>query len=177
MDIAKKRKAIFERIDPGLIVLESWLKSGKPQDFESAVTKLLWLSGLSSVNVGDEYERATLLNRRNKFKKSSVNIDIIAEMNEDDSILLCQCSIDWNNDKVTQLGDIYNELNDYFKSESYQTNIYPVIVTRIKESMIQKSLNYAKENRMYVLSLDKLVKLLDSIRQDSPMSIINLLRY
>lgn len=170
------RKSLLERIDPDLSILESWLLNGKPDDFESAVDMLFWLLGLSPVAVGSEFENVTLKSRRLKYTKSSISVDIIAQMSNDD-IVLCQCSTDWKNEKVTELADICHELRDELDSKSYKVNMYPVIVTRVKKSQIQESLSYARSQGIYVFHLDTLLEMLDSVRKNKQKEQSTYFRY
>jgi hypothetical protein len=76
-------KDVIDRIDPNLRILRLCLEGGstkgnKSRDFEKGVTILLSICGLRVVHVGDEYEEVTKQSRHEKYRKTSIGLDIVA---------------------------------------------------------------------------------------------------
>ncbi len=172
LNLFQIRKYIIERVDPDLNILETWLTTDKTDDFESAITKLLWLCGFSSIHVGDKYEQATLKNRRNKFSKSSVNLDVIATIeNDNKQLILCQCSTDLNLDKIRNLADILSEIKDFFVKINYNVKIYGIVATTISETQIQSSIEFAESLKVKILYKERLLNLLKKIKESDSENI------
>jgi hypothetical protein len=120
--------------------LENWLSGGKePKDFEIAVTTLLHLCGFCPLHVGAEYEDKTIQGRRNSHTKSAVSTDILIPLSsEEEEIVLCQCSTDWNDQKVTDILNFTSEMRRKFEGIIDAPKLYPVVVTRVKKEQIKK---------------------------------------
>jgi hypothetical protein len=163
-------KNVIERIDPELLVLKGWLEgkndNTKPEDFEKAVAMIFSLSGLIVVHVGNEYENATVPARRNKYKKTSISIDIIALLPEPEvkEIFLCQCTTDWNDQKIIDILNISNELRRL--KEASQIKIHPIVITQVESKKIINSKNTAESKGVNVIAFEDLAMLLSHINQN-----------
>jgi hypothetical protein len=170
-------KNVIERIDPNLLVLESWLegrekkekrkdKDGKALDFEKAVAMLLSLCGLIVVHVGAEYEELTIQSRREIHRKTSASIDIVAlspglQIKE---IFLCQCTTDWNDQKVIDILNISNELRNM--PEASETKIQPIVITQVETEKVLDSKAEAESKGVKVISMNDLRMLLVEINEN-----------
>jgi hypothetical protein len=160
-------KTILERIDPNLEILENWLSGGKePKDFEIAVTTLLHLCGFCPLHVGTEYEKKTIQGRRNSHTKSSVSTDILIPLSSsEEEIVLCQCSTDWNDQKVTDLLNFTSEMRQQFEGLIDAPKLYPVVVTKVKKEQIKKSEEKATAEKVNIVDLTELLYLLAEVKK------------
>jgi hypothetical protein len=157
---------ILKRLDPDLSGLEKWIYfSNQPEDFEKAITLLLCLCGFRALHVGDDYQQVSLLNRRDKYTKSKISIDVIAFSPLGSEVFICQCTTEWNDHKVIDLINITSELRGTISSPKNK-KIYPVIITRVSENQLKESLVKAKEKYVTVLTRESLAKLLDEVKRN-----------
>jgi hypothetical protein len=161
-------KMLIERVDPNLEVLESWIEGAEPsmqsEKFERGVAILLFLCNLRSLHVGGAYEDKTKKARRSNYRKTSVNIDVFALTLNDDSIFVCQCTTDWNPDKVISILDITQEIRNRIPER--KPSVYPVIITQVGSNTILDHMKIAEERSVKVVTIEGLRTLLKEIRQN-----------
>jgi hypothetical protein len=147
--------------------LENWLSGGKEaKDFEIAVTTLLHLCGFCPLHVGSEYEEKTIQRRRNGHTKSAVSTDILIPISSsEEEIVLCQCSTDWNDQKVTDILNFTSEMRHQFEGLIDAPKLYPVVVTRVKKEQIKKSIEHAAAEKVNIVDLNDLLYLLAEIKK------------
>jgi hypothetical protein len=168
-------KLLVERIDPDLQILGSWLEgknlsegkylSKQAEKFERAVSILFFLCNLRSAHVGGDYEEDSKQIRRSKYTKTSVNTDVLSVTPDNCIIFVCQCTVDWNIDKVASVLDIANELKGWLPGKK-KPLIQPVIITQVGSETITDNLKKAEERMVKVVTIESLRVLIDEIRQN-----------
>jgi hypothetical protein len=155
--------AVMDRIDPELKILSEWIRSNQPKDFERAVSILLSLSGLRSIHIGDDYERATLMNRREKYRKSSVGLDILVLSHNNENIIIGQCSTDFNDDKITDILNIHQEFEKMLLKTKQGINLHPAIFTTVSRTKIQESERKAINRGIKLFTSEDLDKIFNEV--------------
>lgn len=165
--------SIVNRIDPGYTTLESWIsglgmKRGRSKnrecDFERAIAILLHLSGLNTVHVGCEFETASMQARVHRYNKAKISIDVLAYLPDKSHVYLCQCTTDWDEQKVSDLIDITNELR-LDAALSSTCEVHPVLISTADKTKATGAVIDAESNGVKVIGAHELEILLKSIKQ------------
>jgi len=126
------------------------------------VTILLSICGLRVVHVGDEYEEVTKQSRHEKYRKTTIGLDIVAmPLAEDKEIFLCQCTTDWKSEKVADIQDISFELRQRIKSD--EVKIYSVLITQVEVDQITRSKGSTEFEGVNAVIIDDVIMLLNEI--------------
>ena len=129
---------------------------------------MLHLIGLNSVHVGDSYETATKEERLTIHKRSKIAIDIIAYPPSRDEIFLCQCTTEWQTQKVIDLKDTLEEIrNTIGINHKFIKKIYGLIFTVTPRTKIEQTVKNTIQDDIKVLTLEDLLALLDDVRKQN----------
>jgi hypothetical protein len=144
---------------------EGKILSKQAEKFERAISILFFLCNLRSAYVGGDYEEDSKQIRRGKYTKTSVNTDVLSVTPDNSIIFICQCTVDWNIDKVASVLDITNELKGRLSGKK-KPIIQPVIITQVGNETITDNLKKAEERMVKVVTIESLRVLIDEIRQN-----------
>jgi hypothetical protein len=79
--------------------------------------------------------------------------------------VLCQCSTDWNDQKVTDLLNFTSEMRQQFEGLIDAPKLYPVVVTKVKKEQIKKSEEKATAEKVNIVDLTELLYLLAEVKK------------
>lgn len=159
---------ILERIDPSFSTLNKWIRGDNSKDFEKGVSILLTLSGFRTIHVGQEYETASLNARRTKYRLGKSNLDMIALSNDENHILLCQCTLGSIEQKTRDLMNITNEIRENIAGNDVQ--LHPIIITSVSNQQITSSLDNATNSGISVFTIEDLECMLKAINDSKSLS-------
>ena len=160
-DLLNIIRTIYTRIDVDFLTLEKWLRSNKTDDFEIAICHLFSLIGYTAIHVGNQFEKSTLRDRRERYGKSSTSIDVLAFY--DDKVIICQCSTDFNSKKINEVSNISHELFESINSNG-SVCIIPVIASTVSKSSVKATIDEANNQGVKVLIKEGIEEVLTKIR-------------
>lgn len=167
-------KSLVERIDPNLMILQSWLsgrtESGSAREiapsFEKGVTLLLNLCGYRALHVGDKYEVAAEKGRILDYGKASPGIDIVALSPDEREVLLVQCTTEWNDQSIKQklsnISAITVELRERFSVMENSPELYSSLVVSVSRDTLSPSIGMLKQVK--IVDVNDLLALLNDVR-------------
>jgi hypothetical protein len=166
-------KLLVERIDPNLMILQSWLRghteSGSAREiapsFEKGVTLLLNLCGYHALHVGDKYEVAAEKGRK-EAGKASPGIDIFALSPDEREVLLVQCTTEWNDQSIKQklsnISAITVELRARFSAMENSPELYSSVVPSVSRDTLPPGIGMPKQVK--IVDVNDLQTLLCDVR-------------